>query len=485
MKKNIFIKAVYFLSVLFMALLNTSCEETLTDSVVNYNDELKLTVSNSELVLQESKQNENLTFNWTTGTNQGTSASISYKLQIDKADNNFANALEYDLGVNKFSQSISIKNLNFILLNTFGVNPGVAQSFEAKIIATVAGLEAEPQVSIVTFSLTPYKPVSTTLFMVGDATPAGWNISNAIEMTPSTTVPGTFVYQGSLTVGAFKLPVNKDGCWCQDFYTKNATDATKIVYNQNGSGDDLKWQITQSGQYKVTVDLLNLTITIERLTAPPFSQIWIVGDASPSGWNIDSPQAFTQSTANPFIFTYEAHFTAGSFKILAGSTGNWCGEWYRPLTDGQALSATAVAQSSGCSPDNKWNVSSSDAGRYKITLNTSNNTISIQKVNLYIVGDAGPNGWNIANPSPMTYSNGVYTFSGQLNAGEFKISKFKGDWCDGDWINPATANQSISNGTYIITHGCDGPDNKWKVQSGDAGTHTISINLDTHVMTIN
>ncbi|WP_348825662.1 SusF/SusE family outer membrane protein [Flavobacterium aestuarii] len=485
MKKNIFIKTVYVLSAFLIALLNTSCEDTLSDPIVEYNNELKLTVSNSDLVLQESKQNEKLTFNWTTGTNKGTSASISYKLQIDKANNNFANALEYDLGVNVFSQSLTVKNLNFILLNTFGLTPGESQNFEAKIIATVAGLEAEPQVSIIPFSLTSYKPVSTTLFMVGDATPAGWNITNAIEMTASTTAPGTFVYQGSLTVGAFKLPVNNDGCWCQDFYTKNATDAAKIVYNQNGSGDDLQWQITQSGQYKVTVDLLNLTISIERLSAPPFSQIWIVGDASPSGWNINTPQAFTQSAINPFIFTYEAQFTAGSFKILAGSTGNWCGEWYRPLTDGQPLSATSVAQSSGCDPDNKWTISSSDAGRYKITLNTSNNTISIQKVNLYIIGDGGPNGWNIASPSPMTYSNGVYTFSGQLNTGEFKISKFKGDWCDGDWINPATANQSISDGNYIITNGCNGPDNKWKVQSANVGTHTISINLDTNTMTIN
>ncbi|WP_278036418.1 SusF/SusE family outer membrane protein [Flavobacterium nitratireducens] len=485
MKKNIFIKAVYFLSVLFMALLNTSCEETLKDSIVNYNDELKLTVSNPNLVLQESKQNENLTFNWTTGTNQGTSASISYTLQIDKADNNFANALQYDLGVNKFSQSISIKNLNYILLNTFGVSPGEAQDFEAKVIATVAGLETEPQISIVPFTLTPYKPVSTTLFIVGDATPTGWNIANAAEMTPSTSNPGVFVYQGSLSTGSFKLPVNRNGCWCQDFYTRDATDATKIVHNIAGSGDDLKWEITQGGQYKVTVNLFDLTISIEAVSAPPFSNIYIVGDASSSGWNINSPQAFTQSSSNPFIFTYEAHFTAGSFKILAGSTGNWCGEWYRPLTDGQALTLTDVEQNSGCNPDNKWTVSSSEAGRYKITLNTANNTISIQKVNLYIIGDGGPNGWNIGTPSPMTYSNGVYTFTGQLNVGEFKISKFKGDWCDGDWINAATANQSISNGSYIITHGCDGPDNKWKVQSGNAGTHTIAINLDTHTMTIN
>ena len=482
MKKNNFIKTLSILSVLFFALMSTSCEESLDGIKINDN-ELTLTVSSSDLVLQELKQNENLTFNWTTGTNYGTDSSISYKLQIDKADNDFANALEYDLGTNKFSQSISIKNLNYILLNTFGVSPGEAQDFEAKVIATVAGSETEPQVSTVDFSLTPYLPVTTTLFLVGDASPNGWDIANAIEMTPSTSNPGVFVYQGSLSTGSFKLPVNRNGCWCQDFYTRDATDATKIVHNIAGSGDDLKWEITQGGQYKVTVNLFDLTISIEAVSAPPFSNIYIVGDASPSGWNIDSPQAFTQSSSNPFIFTYEAHLSAGSFKILAGSTGNWCGEWYRPLTDGQALTLTDVEQNSGCNPDNKWTVSSSEVGRYKITLNTANNTISIQKVNLYIIGDGGPNGWNIATPVPMTYSNGVYTFSGQLNAGEFKISKFKGDWCDGDWINAATANQSISDGNYIVTHKCDGPDNKWKVQT--AGTHTISINLDTQLMTIN
>lgn len=485
MKKNIFIKTICVLGALFMMLLNTSCEDALSDDIVNNNNELKLTVSNSDLVLEELKQNEDLTFKWTTGTNKGTSASISYKLQIDKADNNFANAVEYDLGVNVFSQSISIKNLNTVLLNTFGITPGVSQNFEAKIIATVAGLESEPQVSIVDFSLTPYKPVSTTLYLVGSAAPAGWDIANAAEMTPSASAPGTFTYQGSLSVGSFKLPISRDGCLCQDFYTRNAVDLGKMVFNSGGSGDDLQWQITEGGQYKVTVNLIALTIAIEAVGAVPFSHIYMVGGASPSGWNIDTPQAFTQSTDNPYLFVYEANFIEGDFKILAGSTGNWCGEWYRPLVNGQPLSSTQVEQNSGCDVDNKWSISASDVGRYKIILNTSDNTISIQKVNLYIVGDGGPNGWNIASPIPMTYVNGMYTFSGQLNAGEFKISKFKGDWCDGDWINPATASQSISDGNYIITKGCDGPDNKWKVQSADAGTHTISINLDSNVMTIN
>lgn len=487
MKKHI-IKTITILCALFMALMNTSCEDLLSDPILNNNDELKLTVSSSEVILDERKPNENLTFNWTTGTNKGTSASINYVLQIDKEGKNFANPLEYEMGTNKFLFSLNWSSLNYILLNTFGVQPGIAQKFEARLTATVSNASVEAQVSTVSFTITPYLPVSKELYIIGSATSVGWDISKALPFTLSTTTPGVFVYQGQLNTGTFKLPINRDGCFCQDFYTKDPTDAAKMVHNIGGSGQDLQWQITQAGQYKVTADLLNLTIKIESILGPPFSEIYIVGDASPSGWDINNPKAFTQSKTNPFIFTYEANLTQGSFKILAGSKGNWCGEWYRPLVDGQSLSSTNVAQNSGCTVDNKWSIGSGDVGRYLITLNTQNNTIKIQKVNLYIIGDGGPNGWNIVSPTAMTYTNGAFVFNGALGSsnatGEFKISKFKGDWCDGDWVNPATANQSLSNVNYITTNGCTGPDNKWKLKTGEAGNYQISINLDTNTMTI-
>lgn len=487
MKKNNFIRTLFILGALFLALLNSSCEDLMSDPILTSKDELTLKVSNSDVVLDERKPNENLTLTWTTGTNSGTSASISYELQIDKKGNNFAHPLKYEMGTNSFSHSINATTLNSIVLNTFSVLPGVSQKFEARVTATVAN-SAVPQVAIASFSVTPYQPVSKELYIVGSATSAGLNIANAIQLIPSASTPGKFVFQGILSPGSFKLPVSKDACLCQDFYTKSATDATMMVHNIGGSGQDLQWQITQVGQYKITADLLNLTITIEASAGPLFTQIWIVGDASPSGWTVDSPKPFTLDANNPFLFTYEANFVPGSFKILAGSLGNWCGEWYRPLTDGQALSSTSVAQNSGCTVDNKWNLTAANAGRYKITLNIQNNTISIQKVNLYIVGDGGPNGWNIASPAAMSYSNGNFIFNGPLGdsnaAGEFKISKFYGNWCDGDWLNAATANQPITNGNYIITHGCDGPDNKWKLKTGDAGLYTITINLDAPSMVI-
>ena len=488
MKKNKFIRRLSILGALVLALMNTSCEDLQSDSILSNNDELTLKVSNSEMLLDEGKPNEELTLNWTTGTNYGTSASISYVLQIDKEGSNFANALEYEMGTNNFSFTINSTNLNFILLNTFNVLPGVKQKFEARVSAIVASSSSTPQLATTTFSVTPYQPVSKELYIMGTATSIGLDITNAIQLIPSTTSPGKFVFQGILNPGSFKLPVNKDSCLCQDFYTKSAAADNVMVHNIGGSGQDLQWEITEVGQYKITADLLNLTITIEAFAGPLFTQIWMVGDASPSGWTVDSPHAFAVNPDNPFLFSYEANFVAGSFKILAGSLGDWCGQWYRPLVDGQALSSTTVAQNSGCDVDNKWNITAATAGRYKITLNIQDNTISIQKVNLYIIGDGGPNGWNIGSPSAMSYSNGNFIFSGALgdsNAlGEFKISKFYGNWCDGDWLNAAIENQPISNGNYIITHGCDGPDNKWKLKTGDAGLYTITINLDTPSMVI-
>jgi hypothetical protein len=486
--RKIFIRTMTILGALFLALVNTSCEDSFSDPILNNNNELALTVSSPEMVLDESKPNDNLTFNWTTGTNYGTSASISYVLQIDKEGNNFATPLEYEMETNIFSFSINALTLNFMMLNTFGIAPGTSQKFEARITASVANSTTVPQVAVATFAITPYLPVSKELYIVGSATSAGWDITKAIALTPSVSSPGKFVFQGVLSPGDFKLPINREACWCQDFYTKSASSEALMVHNIGGSGNDLQWHISKGGQYKITADLLQLSISIEAITGPSFTQIWMVGDASPSGWTVDSPQAFTQSAGNPFVFTYEANFVQGDFKIFAGPLGNWCGEWFRPLTNGQALSSTAVAQNSGCVVDNKWKITASDVGRYKITLDTQANTVSIQKVNLYIIGDGGPNGWDISSPVAMGVSNGIFTYNGPLGntntTGEFKISKFYGNWCDGDWLNAATASQSISNGNYIITHGCDGPDNKWKLKSGDAGNYQISINLDASTMTI-
>lgn len=475
----------------------TSCEDNLNDNSFDTEDVLTLTISEAEVVLQEQFINNTLSFNWSTGSNQNTGSAIKYSLEIDLAGNDFSNPIVVlnENVKNTFSHALRYGDLNNYLLQTDLENEQLYELM-AKVTATFADQSLQPQTSTTNFNVTTFKPVSNKLFILGDATPIGWDIVNAIELTSSTSQRGVFIYKGDLGIGNFKFAVTQDACFCQDSYTRDSEDPSKIIHNIGGSGEDLQWTINQAlasdEEYAITVDLINKSIDIEivasTLKTPPFSSLWIVGDASESGWNIDSPVSFTQSESNPFEFYYEGQLNPGNFKIFAGSLGDWCGEWYRPSINNQDLTNGLVDQNSGCDLDNSWMVSDDAKGRYKITVDTQNNNISFNEVSLYIIGDAGPNGWNINTPEPMDYVDGQYVFLGPLGAdnptGEFKISKFIGEWCDGDWINAATTAQSITNTNFIFTNACDGPDNKWQLQDGDAGDYEIRINLDTESITI-
>ncbi|WP_169578121.1 SusF/SusE family outer membrane protein [Salinimicrobium xinjiangense] len=471
---------------LILGVMSGSCDtDELEDpSLQNVDNELALTISDEKLELNERFIGNELGFNWSSGTNRGTGAAIEYTLEIDHAGNDFSDPLITlaDGVKNQYSAAIDHGTLNHRLLNS-GLEAGNSYELEARLTAEVTDASVEDQVSKMTFSVTPYKPVSSRLFIVGDASPNGWNISNAAELT-SGNQRGVFIYEGKLSEGNFKFAVSRDDCWCQDFYTKHPDNDGMIVYNEGGSGEDVQWTISEEGNYRLRVDLLNKTIEITPVEDAPFSSLYIVGDATESGWNIDNPASFTQSELDPFVFNYEGNFAPGEFKIFAGPMGDWCGDWYRPQVDDKALESGAVIQAAGCEPDNTWLVTDETVGRYRISLNTATNTIRFTKVNLHIVGDAGPNGWNINNPAPMEYVNGDFVYTGPLKAGELKFSKYQGDWCDGEWINSAENGQSITNTEFITTFGCDGPDNKWKLSADDAGDYEIRINLDTETMTV-
>ncbi|NJY62271.1 SusF/SusE family outer membrane protein [Salinimicrobium sp. CDJ15-81-2] len=471
---------------LVVGVMSGSCDsDELEDpSLQNVDNELALRISDENLDLEERFIGNELSFNWSTGTNRGTGAAIKYTLEIDLAGNDFSDPLiTLAEGVkNQYSANIDHGTLNHRLLNS-GLEAGNNYELEARLTAEVTDASVEDQVSKMTFSVTPYKPVSSRLFIVGDATPNDWDISKATELT-SGNQRRVFVYEGKLSEGNFKFAVSRDDCWCQDFYTKDPDNDNEIVYNEGGSGEDVQWTITEEGTYRLRVDLLNKTIEITPVEDAPFSELFIVGDATESGWNVDAPAAFTQSELDPFVFIYEGNFAPGEFKIFAGPMGDWCGDWYRPQVDDKGIENGAVVQAPGCEPDNTWLVTEETAGRYRISLNTATNTIRFNKVNLHMVGDAGPNGWNINNPAPMEYVNGDFVYTGPLKAGELKFSKYQGDWCDGEWINAAENGQSITNTQFITTFGCDGPDNKWRLSAGEAGDYEIRINLDTETMTV-
>lgn len=114
-----------------------------------------------------------------------------------------------------------------------------------------------------TLSLTPMietTPIPfNTIFMVGGAAPNGWDLGKATELVKTIGNPFEFSYTGPLTVGEFKFPVNRNWGWNQDFFIKVSDTQMQLV-----GGGDVKWNITEAANYKVTINISTLAINIQK-----------------------------------------------------------------------------------------------------------------------------------------------------------------------------------------------------------------------------
>ena len=98
----------------------------------------------------------------------------------------------------------------------------------------------------------------TALWLVGSATLGGWSISEGTMLSPLADNPTVFTATADLVVGEMKVAVNNQTGYGQTFYLRDTTDDTKMVFG----GDDNKWYITKAGKYDVTVDVVNMTMSI-------------------------------------------------------------------------------------------------------------------------------------------------------------------------------------------------------------------------------
>lgn len=454
----------------------SSCKKDIYDEFdQSVNKPLELTASKQSVLLNESEYaKEIFQFSWTSGSNYGTNSSMSYKLYMDKEGNNFQNAVVEDFGKTTFQKKYNVKALN-ALLSPLNLTPGVEARIEAKIVSKVSGTNLGDSTTT-TFKVTTYQPVTKTLFIIGDAAPNGWSADNATGLILNNAIPGRFTYEGKLNAGEFKFITTKGSF--SPSYNKGATGGQLVLRTSDSQPDD-KFKIATAGRYVISVNLLDLTISIAEGSAPPYNQLWVVGDATPNGWNIDNPNQMRVDRSNPFVFTYNDLLKAGEFKIPT-SKGNWGTDFYMPLTNNPAITSTGVQLTPRGSPDNKWKITT--AGAYKIRLNIETMKIDIKPftapAQLYLVGDASPAGWDINNPTPMVKDAGnpnIFTYTGALKAGEFKMPVAKGDW-GGDFYMPVIENEGTESTEIKFVPG-GSPDKKWKITAAQAGSYKITVDV--------
>ncbi len=303
--------------------------------------------------------------------------------------------------------------------------------------------------------------------------------------TPTADFSYAAAQDNSLTISFTNLSQNVDS------YEWNFGDGTGVSSEENPT-----YTYTEAGTYPVTLTVTGAGGTVETTqqvevkdAQPAFEELYIVGDASESGWNIGAPVAFEQSETNPFIFTYNGVLNTGNLKFST-FTGDWCdGQWLNAPEAGIATTGTTgFIVTNGCDgPDNQWTVTDETRGRYNITIDLEQETVKFEKLNapyseLYAIGDAAPNGWAPQNPSEAFSQDAVdpfiFTYEAYLSPGELKFSTFKGEWCDGVWINAPQADADIVNASeYYVRNSCDDPDNKWRVTSETEGDYLITVDF--------
>ncbi len=322
------------------------------------------------------------------------------------------------------------------------------------------------------------------LFIVGDATPTGWNIDAPTQLTKQSQY--IFVFEGTLNTGELKA-CTQSGDWGVPFVrptyancpiNKNGVESADFVYTAN---PDDKWIVEDAGNYRLTFDLQHWTIKAEYLgeVSQPDKEpieaeaLYIVGDATPNGWSIDAPTELTKKSK--YVFVYEGELVTGELKACT-QTGDWGVPFIRPTFGGCKISLNGVENAEiafTTNPDDKWQVT--EAGQYRLTFDLEHWTITaealsvkepLQAENVYIVGDATPNGWSIDAPTQLTkQSQYVFVYEGKLTSGELKACTQTGSW-DVPFIRPTFGNCKINKAgvespDIIFT---TGPDDKWKVE---------------------
>ena len=131
-------------------------------------------------------------------------------------------------------------------------------------ILTAGNYSITVDTTTLTISIVPMTETAeisfNTVFMVGTATSIDWGITNSIELTKNPGNPFEFSYKGYLDAGEFKFPVNRNSSWTQNFFMK-ASDSQMVLQNS----PDVKWTITEAGNYSIVLNIYTLAIDIRKL----------------------------------------------------------------------------------------------------------------------------------------------------------------------------------------------------------------------------
>lgn len=367
-------KTKYNLLLTLIAFLFIACKPE--SEVLPERNNLILTTTEELVVLNEEQQNEDvLTFEWDKATEIGSEYTFTYIFQLDIADNNFATAIS-PITVEDGAFSISFKagELYDYIVEKWSRTAGEIIQIEARVVAKVNGPKfMYPEIATTKVSVQTYVPESQPLYILGTATTAGLNPNSAIKMTEMSN-GRLYSWKGELQQGNFKF-ITTLGSMLPSL-NRGEQDSLLVLRTSESEPDDY-FEVYNSGLYYIYLSKKEMKM---RLSMLKYQNVYLIGNATTAEWDIDKAIEMTPDPISPAIFTVQTTLKEGELKLPTAKS--WDAPTFRPMqADGSITDTDTQVLSAADGPnDIKWKVTAAQAGTYKITLDTENNTIYFVKI---------------------------------------------------------------------------------------------------------
>lgn len=256
------------------------------------------------------------------------------------------------------------------------------------------------------------------LKVIGEATPGGWEIVDGILMPPDPENENVFSCVAYLEADKeFKFTCGRNWDNPENEY-RNSTDDPYYIAYLNQGGNDNKFKVRESANYRIVCDLNTMRISVTKADYQDnpirFNALYMVGSATPGDWSILKGTAMKWGgEADPFKFTWTGDLKEGEFKYDTNIYNDgWDGPWLFAGVDGAGnIDYTKiVADGTG---DRKWHIS--EAGKYDINVDLLNGTISIAKSSSSGIDESmveeseeAPVYYNLLGVTVKNPTNGIY-----------------------------------------------------------------------------
>lgn len=252
----------------------------------------------SAIVLLESQAGDDFQIDWTPAE-FGFTAATTYTVQVDRAGNDFANAVTLGNSTGTSLKS-TVAKLNTALFTTLGLPGEAASNVEMRLVAKISPEVPEVYSAPVTLTITPYTIVIVYPYLHVPGSYQGWNPAD--ESTVIYSAKSDDKYEGYIYFPdpnvAFKYTVTPS--WDVN-YGDTGADGTL-----DANGDDIK--LVDPGMYRLNVNLNTLTHTYSKYS-------WgIIGSSTPTGWDSDTDMIYDAAN-NKLTITMDLVEGAIKFRV--------------------------------------------------------------------------------------------------------------------------------------------------------------------------